>query len=247
MKEISKAVALAQRTQVAVPAHMAPALVRRDPDTNLALAISRLHELGCDAFVKKGMVFPTNPKTGEMTWREVVRGTELVLGKRNDLPACAREVAALLAPAHMDSIEGWLTEVSAITARRSETEEEGALTLVAYSSRLAQYPGDIVWQTLQAWSGKWFPTWGELKEILDARVAPRLAVRNALLGLTPQKEGRALPSAFESMGPEAQAQWLRKEAEWAIRRSDPDWAAELIERAEEIEDGVRERMQEQGA
>lgn len=180
MKEISKAVALAQRTQVAVPAHMAPALVRRDPDTNLALAISRLHELGCDAFVKKGMVFPTNPKTGEMTWREVVRGTELVLGKRNDLPACAREVAALLAPAHMDSIEGWLTEVSAITARRSETEEEGALTLVAYSSRLAQYPGDIVRQTLLEWSGKWFPTWGELKEILDARTAPRLSIHDEL-------------------------------------------------------------------
>ena len=183
MKEISKIAANLPARMEANPVarHMAPALVRRDPDTNLAAAISQLQKLGCSVCVKKQLVFPTNPKTGEMTgWREEVRGTEIDLSKDADLPSCARTIGALLTPAVADDIETWLTEVSAITARRSETVEEGALTLVAYSSRLGQYPADIVRETLKSWSGKWFPTWGELKEILDVRAAPRRSIADGI-------------------------------------------------------------------
>jgi hypothetical protein len=163
---------------------MPAALVRREPEANLAAAISQLQRLGCDVCVKKQLVFPTNPKTGEMTgWREQVSGTEIVLAQSHDLDGAARAVATLLAPASVDEIEIWLSEVSAITARRSETAEEGAMTLVAYSSRLRQYPGDIVRQTLLEWSGKWFPTWGELKEILDVRTSPRTFIADGIARL----------------------------------------------------------------
>lgn len=134
--------------------------------------------------MKKQLVFPTNPKTGEMTgWREQVSGTDITLAPSHDLDGAARTVATLLAPAGVDEIEVWLAEVSAITARRSETVEEGVMTLVAYSSRLRQYPGDIVRQTLLEWSGKWFPTWGELKEILDVRTAPRTSIADSIARL----------------------------------------------------------------
>lgn len=129
-------------------------------------------------------MFPTNPKTGEMTgWRETVSGTEITLAKDADLDKAAQVIANLMAPADVNDIELWLTEVSAITARRSETAEEGALTLVAYSTRLKQYPGDIVRKTLLEWSGKWFPSWGELKDILDARVGPRVAIADGIAKL----------------------------------------------------------------
>lgn len=134
--------------------------------------------------MKKQLVFPTNPKTGEMTgWRETVSGTEITLAKDADLDKAAQVIANLMAPADVNDIELWLTEVSAITARRSETAEEGALTLVAYSTRLKQYPGDIVRQTLLEWSGKWFPTWAELKEILDVRTGPRTAIADGIAKL----------------------------------------------------------------
>lgn len=116
-------------------------------------------------------------------WREQVSGTDIALSQSHDLDGAARTVATLLAPASVDEIEIWLSEVSAITARRSETAEEGAMTLVAYSSRLRQYPGDIVRQTLLEWSGKWFPTWGELKEILDVRTSPRTFIADGIARL----------------------------------------------------------------
>ncbi len=143
-------------------------------------------------------MFPTNPKTGEMTgWREEVRGTDFELSKDVSLGECSKVIGALLTPALADDIETWLTEVSAITARRSETVEEGALTLVAYSSRLGQYPADIVRETLKSWSGKWFPTWGELKEILDARTGPRRSIADGIARLmapppAPKKDIRQL-------------------------------------------------------
>lgn len=227
---------------------MARAALARDPENNTQAMISSLRQCGCEAVVKSKTIFPVNPTTGESSgWRDVIDRAEITVSSGANLVRANEIALAALAPAADDDMAIWLAELGLVTARRATGEATSELFLVAYTKRLAAYPGDIVRQTLQGWSGKWFPTWGELKEILDARVAPRLAVRNALLGLTPQKEGRALPSAFESMGPEAQAQWLRKEAEWAIRRSDPDWAAELIERAEEIEDDVRDRMQGQGA
>lgn len=183
MKEMSKAVALAQRTQVArAPAVMAPAMVRRDPASNLAAATSRLRQLGVEPCVKTRLLFQTNQKTGEMTgWREASAGTELTLAANADLPAAVHEMDTLLAPPSANEIEAWLVEVSTITARRAESEAEGMLTLTAYSARLSKYPADIVRATLLEWSGKWFPTWSELKEILDARAAPRLSIREALV------------------------------------------------------------------
>lgn len=186
MKRLSSAAtgAVAQIKAPAVPAVMAAVTARRDPEANLAQVISRLQKLGCNVCVKKKLVFPTNPKTGEMSgWREQAAGTEIVLAASHDLDRAAQEIANLLAPATVDDIELWLAEVSAITARRSESVEEGAMTLVAYSTRLKQYPGDIVRQTLLEWSGKWFPTWGELKDILDVRAGPCNAIADGIARL----------------------------------------------------------------
>lgn len=106
---------------------------------------------------------------------------ETTLSSSADLSSALAVAEESLLPAPIEKIEDWLGELSAITARRSETAIEAEISLSAYSSRLTTYPGDIVRDTLLTWSGKWFPTWGELKEIMDARTAPRTAIRDAVL------------------------------------------------------------------
>jgi len=108
---------------------------------------------------------------------------ETTLSSSADLPSALMVVEESLLPAPIEKIEDWLGELSAITARRAETAIEAEISLSAYSSRLSTYPGDIVRDTLLTWSGKWFPTWGELKEIMDVRTSPRAAIRDAVLKL----------------------------------------------------------------
>lgn len=57
------------------------------------------------------------------------------------------------------------------------------MALAAYANRMRAYPGDIVRDTLLNWPGKWFPAWVEIKEVLDGRVAARIAMRDALARL----------------------------------------------------------------
>jgi hypothetical protein len=157
------------------------------PEDNTAEMVSSLQRLGLSVSVRHRAIFPTDPKTGEPSgWRDVVSGAQVIPSAGTNLGECMRTIAEVMAPAPRKRILGWLAEVSTITARRNTDEAESTLTLEAYCSRLLQYPGDIVRDTLLGWSGKWFPTWGELKEILDGRTAPRVAIQGALAALEPK-------------------------------------------------------------
>lgn len=162
----------------------------------------------------------------------MVKGAEVALSDGANIEKALRISEASMAPAAPPNIGAWLTELSHITARRNESSDGATLTMAAYIKRLVQYPGDIVRQTLQEWSGKWFPTWGELKEILDARTAPRIAIRDAIAGTKPDPK---MPPAFEDMDHESKINWLRFEARIA-RRTDPERANELEEQAEQLQD-----------
>jgi len=217
----------------------------RAPEENTERLLSLLRNSGCSVVIKHKLTFPSDPKTGEPSaWRDVVNGAEVALADGANVEKAMRSAEAALAPAAAPNIGIWLTEVAHITARRAEDAESATLTMAAYIKRLVQYPGDIVRQTLQEWSGKWFPTWGELKEILDARTAPRIAIRDAIGRLNTKAIAGPtvpMPAAFAEMDPESQVQWLRKEAGWA-RRRDPERAQELEDRADEIERGERSKV-----
>lgn len=161
------------------PRVMHPAVLGRNPSLNTDAVQSRLRQLGVSTSARTELSFPTS-STGVMTWRDKVVGMETVLSSSADLPAALAVAEEALYPAPVEKVEHWLGELSAITARRTETAIEAEISLSAYTGRLRGYPGDIVRDTLLGWSGKWFPTWGELKEIMDERTAPRIAIRDAI-------------------------------------------------------------------
>lgn len=195
------------------------------------------------------MLFPTDPKTGEMTgWRQVVDRAEVTTEKTTDIVTCQRIVANAMAPASDREMGLWLAELSTISVRRSESAQEGALAITAYTRRLRDYPGDIVRDTLVNWSGKWFPTWGELKEILDARTGPRREIQNAIaaeaVSALRDTGDHRLPRAVENMKPEDRLGWLRWEA-YRAARHDPDWAKELNQMVEELENEIQRKRQKE--
>jgi hypothetical protein len=168
----------------------------------------------------------------------VVDRADVSVGETTDLITCKRIISESLAPASDDEMGNWLGELSTIAIRRGGSAEEGALAVMAYVKRLRAYPGDIVRDTLINWTGKWFPSWGELKEILDARIAPRKEIQTAVSvrAATALKttEKNRLPDAVQNMRPLDKQEWLRFEARRAAR-TDPDWAKELNQQADALE------------
>lgn len=154
-------------------------IIQRVPSLNTDAVQSRLRQLGVNTSARTELSFPTTAG-GAMTWREKTVGMDITLAASADLGAALRVASEALLPAAVPQIERWIGELSVITARRAESQFEAELSLSAYSSRLAGYPGDIVRDTVLGWSGKWFPTWAELKDIMDVRTAPRLAIRDAI-------------------------------------------------------------------
>lgn len=226
----------------AVPVEMHPTVMGRSPSLNTDAVQSRLRLLGVNMSVKTELKFPGS-SNGVTAWREQVVGMETTLSPSADIAKASAVIEESLLPAPIHKIEHWLAEVAAITARRTETSFEAEIALSAYTSRLAGYPGDIVRDTLLGWGGKWFPTWSELKEIMDERTAPRMALKNALIDASRDKSNYRLPAAFDGMAPEIKVQWLRKEADWA-RRTDAERAQELTEQADALEDKIRNDMLE---
>lgn len=100
-----------------------------------------------------------------------------------DLPAALKVVNASLAPASAETIEEWLAVLSVKTVPRVESAIRADLTLSVYTAQLRSYPADVVRYVLTGWSGKWWPTWGELAERLDEMTEPRLMIRDRVLGL----------------------------------------------------------------
>ena len=94
--------------------------------------------------------------------RYVVDGASL-----SDIEAAREKVAHAMTPPTRSQVEGWLAELSVITARREDDQMTEALRLAAYSNRLSDYPADVVRHALLAHRWKFFPSWMELAQVCD--------------------------------------------------------------------------------
>lgn len=93
-----------------------------------------------------------------------------------------QRLTRFMTPPTVEQCEGWLAELSVISAHRQEGEFTGALKLQAYIKRLLNYPADIVHDVLMERTWKFFPTWAEVESALETLEQPRrelLALANA--------------------------------------------------------------------
>ena len=102
------------------------------------------------------------------------------MGDPEALRQMERACVSALEPAPSDHLENLLAELHSFTVSKSHDEFELNLLIRAYITRLLKYPADVAQNGVQGWDGKFFPSWGELKERLDLAVAPRNRMLNAL-------------------------------------------------------------------
>lgn len=167
---------------VASNREMHPDLVGRMPSANLGAALSRMSSLGVECFVKTETVFPATAD-GDTTFRQRPTSLSVNIAASADLPAALKVINASLAPASTETIEEWLAILSVKTIQRTDSAGRVELMVSTYAAHLREYPADVVRFVLAGWSGKWWPTWGELAERMDELTDQRLMIRDHLAGL----------------------------------------------------------------
>lgn len=221
-----------------VPAVMNRVLSVRSPVANIEQATLQLRRLGFELSIRHKIKFQIEPETlATLGWRNELAALHFEAKPGADKAQAAKIIGALLAPAKDEEIHLWLADLSAVTARRSEGEAEGVLTLAAYTDRLSKYPGDIVRHVLREWRGKWFPTWGELYEEAEALTKERIALRDrmqAIMAVTSAPQIENTPKSQELDDLRAELETLdRLEAKYPDA-ANPARRQRIMERIAEI-------------
>ena len=159
-----------------------------------------------------GYTFPTDGRALPPARRLNVRG---VAGTMADREGMARSLEPFLTPAPSRQVEEWLAELSVITKRRQDDEFTETLRIRAYSSRLAEFPADVVKDALLRHPWTFFPAWAEVEDVCKRLVAPRLAMIWHLQNAPEETaERRDLPS------PERRAEIVRETREIIARMTE---------------------------
>lgn len=155
-------------------------LVKSTPVEVDAAAVLRASQLGVGLRVALDHRFPKDDRGNPLPAYSVVRGCS-VTGDREKFGEVAEAIQRLETPAPSGDIEGWLAELSVITAKRHDDEFAETLRIEAYASRLRRYPADVARQAVVGCSWRFWPTWAELETICERLVAPRRAMVANLL------------------------------------------------------------------
>lgn len=145
-------------------------------------AESRALSHGVELRIKYQSRFPKSGGSYDIAVGCDIRGTE---AQRR---AAVADLVGFQTPAENDHIEDWLAELSVITAGRGPDGISAELLVNAYSSRLRQFPADVVRWALLVKTWKWFPTWEELEGLCKAKASPRRHMIAAMSALPPPPE-----------------------------------------------------------
>lgn len=155
-------------------------LAERSPADVDRAAVSRASSRGVALRVEYDMRFPRDDRGNSLGVATAVKGCGIALSPSANLAGALADIERLLLPAPASAIEGWLAELSVITARRQDDEFAEELRVAAYASRLRQYPADVVKEALLRRTWKFWPSWAELEEVCRSLVAPRSAMIAAM-------------------------------------------------------------------
>lgn len=118
-------------------------------------------------------------------------------------------VTKSLVPSGDDFAAELLAELWVITAHRSNSDIDIALTVRAYKRRAGEYPADVIRAVVEGWDSQWWPSWAELKKKLDGRNLRRRQILFALEhnftavddqdGATPERQVRQNKTAIDDL------------------------------------------------
>ncbi len=154
-------------------------------------AVSRAHMHGVTLEVKYEGRYPNNGPSYQVAVGCDIHGTS---EQRREALTSLQNFQQ---PAPQRAIEGWLVELSAITAGKGPDGVDADILLTAYSSRLSTYPADIVRDVLLGKAWKWFPTWEELEKLCEAKTSPRRHMIAALSKPPVDPEPKTRPATQE--------------------------------------------------
>ena len=150
-------------------------------------AVSRASSHGVSLEVKYEGRYPIGANGEYLPSYQVAVGCD-IHGTTEQRLAAKADLENFMTPAPIRQIEQWLAELSVLVAGRGREGFDAELMVTAYSSRLAQYPADVVRYALLAKLWKWFPTWEELERICKAKTGPRQHMIAALSKPEPDPE-----------------------------------------------------------
>lgn len=133
--------------------------------------------------------YPTGPNGERLPSYQVAVGCD-INGTDEDRKAALADLINFQTPPEIRQVEDWLAELSVISASRAREGMESALMINAYSSRLMEYPADIVRDALLKTAWKWFPSWDELEKHCEAKAGPRRQMIAALQRPAPMAEAK---------------------------------------------------------
>ncbi len=154
-------------------------MARHTPAEVDAAAVSRASQLGVVLRATSEMRSRYDEHGAFLGHVITKRGYE-ARGTGTDKAKVADVFRKMEAPAPQSAIEGWLAELSVITAKRADDEFTETLRLSAYTARLSAYPADVARAACLGREWRWWPTWAELKDECDRLVSPRREMATAL-------------------------------------------------------------------
>lgn len=150
-------------------------------------AVLRAQSHGVALEVKFEGRYPTGPN-GEYLPSYQVATSCSIFGDDKQRASALVDLQKFMTPPTVRRVEDWLAELSVITAGRGKEGFDAELLINAYSSRLSEFPADVVKYALLKHRWKWFPTWAELETVCVSKAGPRKHMIAALMTPSPPPE-----------------------------------------------------------
>ena len=144
-------------------------------EADRALAASLRQQHGLRLGIRSRTVFPDDGG-----FRVVVDGVGLTVEPGGNIAAGLALANSAMVPADPKTIALRLARLRILVVPRSAGGQDLDFEIEVWADQLRRYPADVVAETLEQWpqrrGGRFWPTWHELREILEAKAAPRRAM-----------------------------------------------------------------------
>lgn len=169
-------------------------LADHSPKDMDAAAVSRALSHGVNLSVRYEGRYPSGPNGERLPSYQVAVGCDAHGGDR---AAALADLVNFQTPAPAREIEKWLAELSVISAGKGREGFDAELAVTSYTSRLSEFPADVVRWALLEKTWKWFPAWEELEKQCRAKASPRRQMIAILSQPEPEPEQERRPMTEE--------------------------------------------------